>query len=95
MGHQEDRDQHEAASDKKQGKPLEPPKIACADSAHDGDGGQRDTQLFRHTEVVEAERNSDKLGDNGQGVQKEQVDDAKRAQNLPNRSKISRAWPRP
>ena len=76
MNHEKDWNEQQAARAKRQSESFEAAEVARAYSRHDGDGGQRDAELLGDPEVVERQRDADEFGDDGEGVQQEQVDDA-------------------
>ena len=79
MDHKENRDEHEAASAKSHSETLESTEISGARRADDRNGGQDDAELLRQAEIAKAQRDADEFGDDGQGVQNEEIDDAEGA----------------
>src|SRR6266481_2506414 len=95
MHHQKHRDKQQAADNKEQREPLEAAEIAGACRSHDQDRRNDDAQRLRDAEITERQADADELGDNRQRIEQKKVDDTEGAQNLPKRSKISRACPTP
>jgi hypothetical protein len=62
--------------------PLEPPEAAGERGADHHGGGQRHRDDLRQAQVTGGQRDPDELGDDRQGVEDEQVDDAERAPEL-------------
>ncbi len=82
MDHEIDRHEQEARADEDHREALEAPEVAGADGDHDQRRGDDDARGLVEAEVIERQRDADELGDDGQGVEQEQVDDAERAPEL-------------
>ena len=77
-------DQHhgheqEAAGDERQREAFEAAEVAGARGRDHEDCSCEHAPELWHTEIIEAEADADELGDERQGVEEEQVDDAERA----------------
>ena len=82
VDHQVDRDQHERAGDEDQADALEAPEAPGAHRSDDDPSGQDDRRDLGQSEIADGEGHADELGDDGQGVQDEEVDDAERPPEL-------------
>ena len=83
MHQQENRDQQQADDTQHQREPLEAAEAAGAPAATMTARRRRSTpHALRHAEIVERQTDADELGDDGQRVQQEQIDDAERAPEL-------------
>ena len=80
--HQDDRDEEERSCHEHQAQPLEAPEAPGAHRADDGHGGDDHGRHLGQAQVGDRERDADELGDDGQRVQEEQVNDAERAPEL-------------
>ena len=80
MHEQQNRNQQEAPHHKQKRDALEPAEAAGARRDHDQQGGGSDAPTPGHAKIIESEADADELGDDGQGVQQEKIDDAERAQ---------------
>src|SRR5713226_8859300 len=74
--------EREAAEDEQQREALEAAEIAGAGSGDDDRGGGDYAQFLRQAEIVERQADADELGDDGEGVQEEEIDDAESAPEL-------------
>ena len=82
MRHERDRHEQEAGEDERHGEALEAAEIAGAHGRHDEEGRKRDADRLGQAEIIERERDADELGDDGERVEQEEIDDAERAPEL-------------
>jgi hypothetical protein len=94
MDHEKDRNEQETARAERQREPFKSPEISRAYGRHDGEGGQRDSELLGDPEVVERQRDADEVTI-VRAFSRKRSTTLKVPQNLPKRSKMSRAWPTP
>jgi len=82
MDHHEDRHQQQAAEHQDERKALETAEVPCAGGTDDDERRQAYAPELGHAQVVQAQADADELGDDGERVQQEQVDDAESAPEL-------------
>ena len=80
--HEDDRDEEERSCHEHQAEPLEAPEAPGAHRSDDGHGGDDHGWDLGQPQVGDRERDADELGDDGQRVQEEQVNDAERPPEL-------------
>jgi hypothetical protein len=82
MHHEHDRDDHQRERHQRQAEPFESAEAAGADRGHNQHGREDDGRDLRQPEVGTGQADADELGDDGQRVEHEQVDDTERAPEL-------------
>src|ERR1700680_725142 len=82
MHHDEQRNEQQAEQDETHGETLEPPALAGAGgSYHDPHRNEHSPDLGQ-SKVLEPQIDPDELGDDRQGIEQEEVDDAESAPEL-------------